>query len=230
MYCIKCGVELGESERKCPLCHTPVYYPDLPLEPERTYPKFKPSEESVNPRGVLLILSFVFLIAGLVSLAVDLNLNSLVTFSGYVISGLVTGYVIFILPSWFKRSYPTVFLPVDFLVIALLVGYISYKVDGSWYFTFALPVIGCAALIICTVVILCYYVRRGYLYIFSGAFMATALMMGLIELFATITFRIEKFMFWSIYPFIALMLIGIMLLVIAIVKPFRESLKRIFAI
>jgi len=35
---------------------------------------------------------------------------------------------------------------------------------------------------------------------------------------------------WSIYPLVALFLIGIMLIVIAIVRPFRESLKRIFSI
>jgi len=35
---------------------------------------------------------------------------------------------------------------------------------------------------------------------------------------------------WSLYPAATLVLIGIMLLVIAIVRPFRESLRRIFAL
>ena len=30
MYCIKCGVELADSEKRCPLCGTPVFHPDLP--------------------------------------------------------------------------------------------------------------------------------------------------------------------------------------------------------
>ena len=30
MYCIKCGVELADSERVCPLCGTRVFHPDLP--------------------------------------------------------------------------------------------------------------------------------------------------------------------------------------------------------
>ena len=29
MYCIKCGVKLADSEKKCPLCNTVVYHPDL---------------------------------------------------------------------------------------------------------------------------------------------------------------------------------------------------------
>lgn len=27
-YCVKCGVELGENETKCPLCNTPIYDPE----------------------------------------------------------------------------------------------------------------------------------------------------------------------------------------------------------
>ena len=29
MYCIKCGVELADSEKKCPLCGTVVFNPEL---------------------------------------------------------------------------------------------------------------------------------------------------------------------------------------------------------
>ena len=30
MYCIKCGVELADSEKSCPLCQTPVFHPQFP--------------------------------------------------------------------------------------------------------------------------------------------------------------------------------------------------------
>ena len=29
MYCIKCGVELADSEDRCPLCGTKVYNPEI---------------------------------------------------------------------------------------------------------------------------------------------------------------------------------------------------------
>ena len=39
MYCIKCGVELADSEKVCPLCGTPVFHPDLPCgQGEPPYP------------------------------------------------------------------------------------------------------------------------------------------------------------------------------------------------
>ena len=30
MFCVKCGVELADSEKVCPLCGTRVFHPDLP--------------------------------------------------------------------------------------------------------------------------------------------------------------------------------------------------------
>ena len=32
MYCIKCGVELADSEKVCPLCGTRVYHPDIEIK------------------------------------------------------------------------------------------------------------------------------------------------------------------------------------------------------
>ena len=31
MYCVKCGVELADSQRVCPLCGTRVFHPDICL-------------------------------------------------------------------------------------------------------------------------------------------------------------------------------------------------------
>ena len=33
MYCVKCGVELADSQRVCPLCGTRVFHPDIPRTP-----------------------------------------------------------------------------------------------------------------------------------------------------------------------------------------------------
>ena len=54
MYCVKCGVELADSERKCPLCLTPVYMPGISDDPERPYPKFdKPDPTEGEGYGLL---------------------------------------------------------------------------------------------------------------------------------------------------------------------------------
>ena len=57
MYCVKCGVELADSESKCPLCHTPISYPGyVAKEEEKPYPRF---EKAVGgQRGDLQLASF----------------------------------------------------------------------------------------------------------------------------------------------------------------------------
>ena len=229
MYCIKCGVELADSEQKCPLCHTPVYYPGYaPKDEDRPYPRFE-KPEPVSPRGIYFIISFACIIAAVISFVCDLNLGGGVTWSGYVLGGIALFYILFILPGWFKKYNPAIFIPVTFVAIGFYLAYISIATQGQWFWTFALPITGALTVIISSVTILCYYIKRGYLYIFGGAIIATGAFCPVIETLAIITFDIKPLM-WSIYPLIALFLIGMMLIIIAIVKPLRESLFRIFAI
>ena len=229
MYCVKCGVELADSERKCPLCGTPVYFPGLADNPLRPYPSGRIEPERVNPRGIYFIISFIFLIVGAISVFCDVDLNGSLDWSGYVVGGLLLGYVFFILPAWFFRPNPAIFVPVDFAAAALFLWYVNYAVSGEWFFSFALPLCGVASLVVCAVVVLCHYLRRGYLYIFGGAFLALGAASPLVEWLSIITFAPSSFV-WFYYPTIALSLIGIMLIIIAMVRPFRESLFRIFAI
>lgn len=229
MYCVKCGVELADSESKCPLCHTPVYYPGYtPKEEEKPYPRFE-KPETVNPRGIYFILSFAFVIAAIISFVADLNIGNGITWSGYVIGGILLFYTLFILPAWFKKYNPAIFIPVDFAAIGLYLFYINLATGGRWFNTFALPITGIVTLIVSSITILSYYLKRGYLYIFGGALVGAGAFCPAIETLSIITFD-QPPMMWSIYPLIALFLIGMMLIVIAIVKPFRESLCRIFAI
>ena len=119
MYCVKCGVELADSERKCPLCHTPVYFPGLTDPTDRPYPEPSGGLDRVNPRGIYFIISFIFLITGAISLFCDINYSGSVEWSGYVIGGLLLSYVVFILPGWFARYHPAIFVPCDFAAAAI---------------------------------------------------------------------------------------------------------------
>ncbi len=231
MYCVKCGVELANSEDKCPLCGTPVYYPDRgELEP--SYPKFEKSKEEISPRGVYFIITCLLIVACVITVFCDLGLNPGISFSGYVVFGIALFYVLFILPGWFRKSSPAVFAPVDFAAVGLYLFYVSEKSGGGWFLSFALPIVGGAALIFVTLTVLLYYIRKGKLYIFGGTSIALGAFAMLIEYLIHKNFGIvHRVPFaWSVYPATALTLIGLMLLTIAIVKPFRDSLKKIFAV
>ena len=59
MYCIKCGVELADSEKVCPLCGTRVFHPDLPqAQGEPPYPPQEQARpEEVSHTGALFVLT-----------------------------------------------------------------------------------------------------------------------------------------------------------------------------
>ena len=227
MYCVKCGVELADSQRSCPLCSTPVYFPELDPDRERPYPK-QNKPEAVNARGVYFVITFAFIIAIAICLLADQAIGGGMGWSFYVLGSMALAYIILILPGWFNRRHPAVFIPCDFAAIALFVGYANYAEGGDWFLTFALPLIGGVALIVSGIAILTFYIRRGHLYIWGGALFLAAFHCMLIEWLSVRTCEIAQPFFWSIYPATTLGLLGIMLITVAIVKPFRESLRRIF--
>ena len=84
MYCIKCGVELADSETRCPLCGTPVFHPDLPRN--LTDPPFPADRrirrEDVNRSGILFVLTVVALLPAILALLCDWRINGTIVWSG----------------------------------------------------------------------------------------------------------------------------------------------------
>lgn len=230
MYCIKCGVELADSEKKCPLCFTTVYHPELPLpEGDPLYPDNPPiKHQTVTRSGALFVITTFFLLGALLPMICDLSLNRTVSWSGVVAAAVALAYVLTVLPIWFRHPNPVVFVPCDFAACAAFLLYICLYTHGRWFLSFAFPVVGGAALICTAVVALCKYVGRGYLYIFGGAFILTGGQMLLMELLINVTFDIHKRLVWSFYPFAACLLIGLLLIIIAISPGLRHTLQKKF--
>lgn len=104
MYCVNCGVKLSDTEKRCPLCQTAVYHPDLPLrDAEPLYPEGLGPGPQLNSLTMQSIITATYLIAILVSLVCDLQIGSGIVWAGYVIGGLLLSYVVLILPLWFKN-------------------------------------------------------------------------------------------------------------------------------
>ena len=227
MYCIQCGVKLADTEKRCPLCGTVPFHPDIPREQGTPlYPPDRYPRQQVSRKGVLGVVTILLMIPMLITLICDLGINARITWSGYVIGALGLGYVAAVLPLWFRRPNPAIFVPCDFLAVGAYVLYIDLSLKGGWFLGFAFPVIGYLGLLVSTVVILIRYTRRGALYIYGGALMALGAFLPLMELLMVITFRLPGFIGWSLYPLVALVLLGGALIFLAICRPARESAKR----
>lgn len=229
MYCINCGVKLSPTERCCPLCHTTVYHPDLPQqEAKPTYPKRSYPAPQAHSLGFPIFLTALLLIPLCIVLLCDLRFNRAVTWSGYVVGALLVGYVLLVLPLWFKKPNPVVFLPCGFAAAGLYLLYIDLVTGGGWFLSFAFPVTGFFCLLVTAAAALLRYVRRGKLYLFGGAVMATGLFMPVMELLLCLTFRLPRFAGWSYFPLAGLVLMGGLLIFLAVCRPARELLERKF--
>lgn len=226
MYCANCGIKLGDSEERCPLCSTRPGDP-LPREtaaprlyPANRYPKATVKKGALN--GTVL---FLFAIPLFVTLFIDLQMDTGLSWFWYVCEALVLGYVTAALPIWFQKPNPVIFVPCDFVAAALYLLLIQLMTGGTWFLPFALPVTAGAGVTVTTVIALLRYVRRGRLYIFGGALIAAGMQAVLLEYLLGPAFGIG-FMGWSVYPLIVLGVLGGLLIFLAINSAARERMER----
>ncbi len=229
MYCVKCGVELAESERACPLCGTAVYHPDLPAPSGApTYPGRHPLRRTINRHAPLYPVTLLVIMICLQLTVLDLHAGGGLSWSYYATGGLALLYIVAVLPLWFRRVNPVIFVPCDFAAVIAYIFGIDLMLDGGWFLSFAFPVVGVLGLITTAVITLCRYVRRGYFFIWGGAVIALGGYLVLLEMFIHITFAVEHFFFWSLYPLMGCLLLGAFLIVVGICRPLREALEKKF--
>lgn len=231
MYCINCGVKLGDGEKSCPLCATAVFHPDIPLpQGEPLYPAERDPVPQVSSRGGQIILTALFLLPLLICLQCDLLVKGGITWSGYVAGALITAYVVVVLPLWFRRPNPAVFCPVNFVTVGVYLLYINHAADGDWFLSFALPVTAWVGTVCTAMAVLLKYLRRGRLYIFGGAMIALGVFMPVMELLLCVTFEPIRFYGWSVYPLTVLLVLGGMLIFLAVNRQARKKMEKRFFI
>ena len=230
MYCIKCGVELADSERKCPLCGTVVFNPELSRPDGRPpFPREKlPAPEKVNRSGVMFVVTMIFLLPVVTTLLCDWQLNGHIVWSGYAVGAIVLFYTLVVLPMWFRSPNPVIFVPVDFAVTALYLLYINCATGGHWFLSFALPLTAAACLILTAAIALLRYLRKGYMFIFGGTLILSGAYTVLLEFLLNLNFKLHNGFIWSFYPFSVSFILGMMLIVIGICRPLRDSLHKKF--
>ena len=229
MYCIKCGVALADTEKLCPLCGTTVYHPEISREDATPlYPHDRMPTAQVRPWGSLLIASIFFLLPLSICIVCDTQINGRMEWSGFVAASLILLYVVAVLPGWFRKPNPVIFVPIDFAAVGIFLLYVNLVTGGHWFLSFAFPVAGSLCLIITAVVALRRYLKKGRLFVYGGACLALGGFMMLLEFFLHITFGLPGVGTWSLYPLVVFSLLGLTMILIGICPPLRESLERKF--
>ena len=228
MYCIKCGVHLEDSEKVCPLCGTRVYHPDLEIPAkEPIYPSSVRQQQRFKPRVTEVSLTVLFLIPIIITLITDIKVNGSFDFSLYVAGAIVAAYAIIVLPLWFTKPNPVIFVPTSCAAITLYVLVVDIMTGGGWFLKFAFPIAVAVTLIASAVTALNRYVRRAALYTVGGMIISIGALCVLIEHLTVICFGVEL-VFWSLYPFVILAMLGGLCIFIAAYRPARDYMERKF--
>ncbi|MBI9100126.1 MAG: hypothetical protein JEY91_16710 [Spirochaetaceae bacterium] len=140
-YCSRCGVEVDEEVKKCPLCSTNIQELTPEISPFSKYPE-KTAPHSIAPkrnkkemrRMAAIFVTFGLLIPASIAIAADVVINGTVTWGSYTISSLIYIWVLILLPLLYYRRP----------VLTLLAYYLStlfylYSIDtfsgGLFWFT-----------------------------------------------------------------------------------------------
>ena len=230
MYCIKCGTHLSEGQTTCAICETKVYHPDFTIEEKPTYPKSKFNSEALNRKSIMFVITILFLLPLILPILIELDLSHSINWSGYVAGAVLLFYIVVVLPLWFKKANPVIFVPIDCAAAMLYILYIDIATSGHWFIPFAFPVCLTFSVIICTLITLLHYVKRSRLYSVGGSLIAFGLWTLLLELLIRKNFVVNTHIMWSITPLTVFSVLGLLCIIVAIVKPFKETLKRIFYI
>lgn len=158
-------------------------------------------------------------------LIVNFLLEDSVTWSGFVLAGLLTAYVLLVLPLWFSRPNAVIFLAIDFTAVGLMLLYIDLAVDGGWFLSLAFPVTAMYGVLVTGFAAIVKYVRRGRFFQLGGGCIVFGCSAMLLELFISITVGTEMFV-WSLYPVALLSTVGLFWILAGIIRPLGDAIRK----
>ena len=230
-YCVNCGVELDKTAAFCPLCHTPVYNPNQPVDQTSAKP-FPTERKEVAPsskRPAAILITTVLASVAVCCGVLNLFLHAGRAWSLYVI-GAAAMLWLWLTPPLLARRMPLLLrLAVDVGAVLLYVYLISVDLDGRlWFLGLAAPVIlwGGAVLLVLGLVLLVY--RR-------SPITTLTILIGSVGVFLLgVEFLVDRWLFhawqpgWSLVVLVVCVGMVIPLVVIRRVPALREEVRRRF--
>ncbi|MBE5816424.1 MAG: hypothetical protein E7315_01715 [Clostridiales bacterium] len=234
-YCVNCGVELAQSEKRCPLCKTPVINPSNPWkEPEsRPYPRrLEVIIQNINKRFFAVLASILLLIPVFICSLTDIMTTHEFTWSGYVVGALCVFFVMVLLPMFFSRKRAFLFLALDIGVILLYLFFVELKTSPqkAWFLPLALPLTVIFGGIVFIFIVYAKYKRvHPVMEILALVFASIGVYTVCMELIINAYISVIVPVRWSFYSCIPCMVIAAAFIILNRRKKLLESLeKRLF--
>lgn len=224
-YCVNCGVKLATSEKKCPLCFTPIYHPNLEDKlSEEPYSSNIETFNQIDKKFLADLICISLIIIGLISIFCNLIISKEVSWSVYVMVSILysCSFLIFLVN---KNIYISFICQLFSLEIFLLV--IAYLTSGlHWYIYLLMPFI----IIFYGYMLLCTYLvkdkKHNFLKKLSFYFCFTVITLIIIEsgidLYCDDVIKLT----WSLYASLPIAIISLLLFIISFNKKILDQIKR----
>ena len=227
-YCVKCGVELASSEPKCPLCNTPVVYPEEPWQE----PGLRPYPEHLEVRHVnreygAHLAAIILCVPVLVCLLCDFLISMHFSWSLYVLGAGGLLFCCALLPFYTKKRKPYPFLLIDTLA-ALLYLYMIAVLSGNtgWYWRLAMPLAVIMGLTVVLCVVMLRRKNRRFLINLSYVIFLFAMMLiayeCTIDLFVLSVFR----PLWSMFSMVPLLALAVICRIVNRKRRMLENIRK----
>lgn len=232
-YCVNCGVELADSEKKCPLCQTEVYNPKAPAKDKvkTPYPPLRPqSTQKVSKNSIISMLTILFLLPVALCVISDLSINRTMLWSGYVVGSFLLLYIIVVLPIAVRKMNPVVALCIDGIGVLAFLYFIERVTDGSWFISFAFPVTLFITAVVMLLTFFALYTKIPGLITTAVTFASIGVFCVFLEVMINEAFGVRQHLAWSLYPLVTFLILGGGMVYIWFNKPLREKLEKKFFI
>lgn len=228
-YCVNCGVELDATRAACPLCSTPVYNPNQPIDTvsPTPYPTAVGKTEKVDSRELTILMTIVFLTIGVVCGGLNLFVITRTHWSLYVIGVCAMGWVGMMPVFFHDRLSAFVYIALDGLAVAAYIGMISLLHPGmGWYPEVALPIILVSTLLI--EIFYLFIIRRKTSMIGKAILIMTIVASISVAVEVLLGFHFERHIVltWSAVVLLCCAAIVVILVTIALQQGLREELRK----
>ncbi|MFV0504109.1 MAG: DUF6320 domain-containing protein [Lachnospirales bacterium] len=226
-YCYKCGVEVRNGQKKCPLCSYP-----LPIIKEEAITKDRyPSQKNVYNKIAERKKNIFF--AVYVSLAFSLSImlilldleNQSLSWSIYVTICLISG-IIYFFPflGYIKSWYANIII---WGINTAFLCYLTDLVNGevTWFFKLALPIISTIVLFLMVSIFSCRK-KIYFTYKLISVLIYLSILLILLEIYIDLVNKQTINLLWSIQS--TILFLPIILIIIFIPKNRYESIREYF--
>ena len=233
-YCVNCGVELAQSEARCPLCGVEVVNPADPVTQgrgPRPYPhRIERINMQVNRRYTAAFLSLLLLIPVFITIFTDAVTGGGLSWSMHVVGGALVLFTWLLLPMLLKKAHAYICILLDGFAVLLFLLLIEFIVGKQeWVVPLGLPLTALATLYALLIAFLASANRTIDLFIKTAiALTAIGIVVVGVECIIRLSTGGPLLLRWSMYALFPCIVLSGVLVMLNKRAQFKSELKRRF--